>query len=77
MTVLILGILGFLLWIPGIVGWVMGGNAKKQINKGAAPYPWDGALRAGYTLSVLSTILGAVYVLSLLGLGVLIAALMQ
>lgn len=77
MLVLILGILGFLLWIPGIIGWAIGGKAKKEIRQGGAPYPWDGALRAGYTLSVISTVIVAAYLLFMVAFAALIAALIQ
>lgn len=77
LTVLVLGILGFLLWIPGMIGWVMGGKAKKEIQRDGAPYPWDGALRAGYTLSVLSTVVVGLYVLMMLLLVLMIAAIVS
>lgn len=55
-TVLILGILGFLFWIPAFFGWYMGGKAKKEIQAGA-PYRFDGSLKAGYILSIISSII--------------------
>ncbi|NLE98728.1 MAG: hypothetical protein GX596_12195 [Propionibacterium sp.] len=55
-TVLVLGILGFLFAIPAFFGWYMGGKAKKEIQQGAN-YRWDGALKVGYILSIVASIL--------------------
>lgn len=74
MTVLILGLLGFVFWIPGIVGWLMASGAKKENQRGGTPYAWDGALRAGHLLSVISTVLYGVMVASFVLMVMLIVA---
>ena len=55
-TVLILGILGFIFWIPAFFGWYMGGKAKKEIQQGA-PYRYEGSLKVGHILSIVSGII--------------------
>jgi hypothetical protein len=55
-TVLVLGILGFMVGVTGFVGWYMGAKAKKEIDRGA-PYRWDGSLKVGYILSIVSSAL--------------------
>lgn len=65
-TVLLCGILGFFVPFVSFVAWVIGGNARNEINAGA-PYVWDGGLKIGYWLgkvmSILSIISAAVAIL--------------
>lgn len=56
-AVLVLGILGFMTGITGFIGWAMGASAKNDIQKRGAPYAWDGALRVGYILSIISSVI--------------------
>lgn len=55
-TVLVLGILGFMTGITGFVAWYLGGKAKKEIQAGA-PYRYDGMMKAGHILGMVSGIL--------------------
>lgn len=61
-TVFILGIVGATGPIIGLTGicsfiaWIMGANAKKQIEAGA-PYYWGGNLKAGYLIGMILSIL--------------------
>lgn len=55
-AVLVLGILGFMTGITGFFAWWMGGKSKKEIQAGA-PYRYDGMLKAGHILGMVSSIL--------------------
>lgn len=55
-TVLVLGILGFMTGVTGFFAWFMGSKAKKEIQSGA-PYRYDGMLKAGHILGMVSSIL--------------------
>lgn len=55
-TVLVLGIVGIFVPIVAFFAWHMGGKAKKEITSGA-PFLWDGALKVGYILGVIFSLL--------------------
>lgn len=72
-VVLVLGILGLLVCGPlGIVAWVMGNNALKEIDDSSAVYTNRGTVQAGKILGIIATILmilGIVMMGFFLGLG--------
>lgn len=76
-TVLVLGILGFMTGITGFFGWYIGSKAKKEIMAGGTPYRWDGSLKVGHILSIISSALTigvvAIYLLMFVALFALIA----
>lgn len=65
-TVQILGIVGIFVGICSFIAWYMGAQAKKEIEAGA-PYQWGGALKTGYLLgkvfSIIAICLIALYLI--------------
>ena len=65
-AVLILGILGFVTGITGLIAWIMGAKAMKEVKAGEAAgtvYSNRGQLQAGYICGIISTCIVGVGVL--------------
>ena len=58
-TVQLLGIIGIFVSICAFIAWYKGAQAKKQIDAGA-PYLWGGALKTGYLLGKIISIIAIV-----------------
>ncbi len=72
-TVLVLGILGFIVGVTGPVAWIMGSKARKEVKAQPGRYRDGGTLQAGWILGIISTalmivglIFGVLYVLFIL-----------
>ncbi len=64
--ILVLGILGLVLCAPvGVVAWVMGGTAIKEIDSSGAFYANRGTVQAGRVLGIIATILLIIQVAAL------------
>lgn len=59
-TVLVLGIVGFFVFPCGIVAWVLGSKAMKEIQATGARYSNESNLNIGKILGMVTTILGIV-----------------
>jgi hypothetical protein len=57
----VLGILGVLgLWPLAVLAWILGSKAAKEVNRRPGTYSGVGAIRAGYILGIVGTVLGAI-----------------
>lgn len=57
-TILVMGILGLVVCSPlGIVAWVMGNNALKQIDASGVVYDNRGSVQAGKILGIIAVVL--------------------
>ncbi len=65
-TVLVLGLLGFVVPVTPFIAWYMGNKAKAEIQRGA-PYPYSGSLKVGHVvgkvLGILTIVGVSLYVL--------------
>lgn len=65
-VVLVLGILGFFTWVTGIVAWVMGRKALREIDSSGQTYTNRSTVQIGYILGIVTTIIGALSLLAVI-----------
>lgn len=64
--ILVLGIVGFFVFICGIIAWVMGSKAQKEIQATGIRYSNESNINIGKILGMVTTILGMVWVVILI-----------
>jgi hypothetical protein len=60
-VILVLGILGFVTVICGVIAWVLGSKAQKEIAASGQHYSNEGNIRVGKILGIVTTVLGIIY----------------
>lgn len=55
--ILVLGILGFFVGITGVIAWVMGSKALKEIRSSSRPYSNEQTVVIGRILGIITTVL--------------------
>lgn len=74
-TILVLGIVGLVLCAPlGIVSWVMGNKALKEIDASGRTYTNRGNIQAGKIIGIIAVVLWVLGILAFLIFGGLTAA---
>lgn len=60
--ILILGILGFFTGICGLIAWILGSKAQKEIASSGASYSNEGNIKIGKILGIITTIWGLFWI---------------
>ena len=60
-TILVLGILGFFVGITGLIAWIMGAKAEKEMAASGIVYSNANNIKIGKILGMVTTILSALY----------------
>jgi len=66
-AILVLGILGFFTGITGLIAWIMGHKAEKEMAASGITYSNASNIKIGKILGIVTTILAGVYLLFIVG----------
>lgn len=61
-VILILGILGFVTGICGLIAWILGSKAQKEMEASGATYSNAGNIKIGKILGIITTLLAAFWI---------------
>lgn len=76
-TILVLGIVGFFTGVTGLIAWIMGAKAEKEMAASGITYSNASNIKVGKILGIVTTILACLWILLIVGYIVFIAVMVS